>query len=81
MPFDQEKAMRGKRRFWGIDQHGNVYANLQHPRKELQERLHGKAYKMYFGKPDGSTSHIGYVIRDMWIRLFVPFDQPEGKNL
>lgn len=57
-----------------IDQYGQVFYGLKHPRKDLMERLQCKhADKMYIG--DGE--HIGYVIKRHWLRLY----QPLGEKL
>lgn len=54
--------------YMGIDQFGNTYHNLgPYPRKELLKRLAAtKAHKMY----KGQGVHIGYVIKECWIRLY-----------
>ena len=55
-----------------IDQNGDVHHDLgPHPRKELLERLEAtKAEKMYVKKKDGTSVHIGYVIKGMWLTLY-----------
>jgi hypothetical protein len=56
--------------FMGIDQYGNTYHDLKHPRRDLLEILSAtRARKIYETNPDGDR-HIGYVIRGLWIRLF-----------
>jgi hypothetical protein len=53
--------------FMGIDQYGQTYHGLKHPRKDLLDRLDRKhAEKMYVG--DGK--HVGYVIAGLWISIF-----------
>jgi len=56
----------------GIDQHGNTYHGLgKYPRKELLSRLDAsKAGKMYRDTADGSTRHVGYIVRGLWSELF-----------
>ena len=67
----------------GIDQYGQVYKNLKHPRKDLLARLDRKhAAKMYedikiteHGKiPQMRQHHIGYVIAGCWIRVYTISD-------
>ena len=54
-------------RFVGCDQYGQTYWINKHPRKELMARLCCKrAQKMYVG----DCVHIGYVIGDLWIRVW-----------
>jgi hypothetical protein len=54
--------------YMGIDQYGQTYHDLKHPRKDLLERLGARhADKMYC---DPDARHIGYVVRGLWIRLF-----------
>ena len=56
-----------------IDQHGQVFYNLRHPRKDLMERLGCKhAAKMYVG--DGE--HVGYVIAGHWLSVYRSIWQP-----
>lgn len=53
-----------------IDQYGTTYHGLQHPRKDLLEKLGAThADKMYQDK-DGITVHIGYVISGLWLTLY-----------
>lgn len=55
----------------GIDQYGETYHGLTHPRKELMERLCCQhANKMYIDKRDGTSKHIGYVVAGRWITLY-----------
>jgi len=56
----------------GRDQYGSEYGPLDpHPRKALlRELLATRAEKMYVDKKDGSSVHIGYVIRGRWITLY-----------
>ena len=54
-----------------IDQYGQTYHGLKHPRKDLLERLgYRHAEKMYVDKTDGSIAHVGYVIGGLWLRLY-----------
>lgn len=56
----------------GRDQRGTDYHDLgPHPRKALMERLNSKhAKKMYMEYRDGSSQHVGYVIRGFWVHLY-----------
>ena len=61
--------------YMGIDQYGQTYHHLLHPRKDLLEKLGSKhADKMYRDTDDG-PKHVGYVIRKLWITLYevIPF--------
>ena len=56
--------------YMAVDQNGNCYHGLTHPRKELCERLGRKhADRMYIDHSDGTVSHIGYIIAGLWLRL------------
>ena len=67
----------------GVDQYNNTYHNLTHPRKDLLNRLGAThAERMYVDKKDGTTVHVGYIIRHHWICLYevTPFEKPvEGR--
>ena len=57
--------------YMGIDQYGNTYHDLKHPRKDLLNRLGAKhAEKMYTDYSDGTTRHVGYIINGLWITLY-----------
>ena len=57
--------------YMAIDQYGQTYHGLVHPRKDLMERLYNKhAQKMYSDKADGSACHVGYVIGGHWLKLY-----------
>ena len=57
--------------FMGLDQYGQTYHDLKHPRKDLMEYLgNSHAQKMYRDKEDGSYVHTGYVIGGLWITLY-----------
>lgn len=68
--------------YMAIDQYGNTYHGLKHPRKELLERLgyssSSSAHKMYVDKENGETVHIGYVIGGLWLTLYrvEPVEKP-----
>ena len=60
-----------KRLYMGVDQYGQYYHGLQHPRKDLLDRLGRKhADKMYRETQDGESRHVGYVIAGCWIDVF-----------
>ena len=56
-----------------IDQYDQTYHDLGgHPRKALLERLCRKsARKLYVDAKHGQPEHVGYVIADLWLRLFI----------
>lgn len=57
--------------YMAIDQYGQTYHGLEHPRKDLLERLgYTHAQKIYQDKADGSTVHVGYVIGGLWLTLY-----------
>lgn len=57
--------------YMAIDQYGQTYHGLTHPRKDLLERLgRSHADKMYQDGPEGQPQHIGYVIGTLWLRLY-----------
>lgn len=60
------------RDYMGIDQHGTTYHDLgPHPRKGLLEKLGSKhASKMYVDKKDGTSVHIGYIVRGLWVTVY-----------
>jgi hypothetical protein len=57
--------------FIGIDQHGEVYNNMKHPRKELMERIGSKHSEKMYQDIDGKSHHVGYVIGGHWVRLYI----------
>lgn len=57
--------------FMAIDQYGQTFHGLTHPRKDLMQRLGRRhAQKMYCDKKGGGTVHIGYVIAGHWLSLY-----------
>ena len=57
--------------YMAIDQYGQTFHGLKHPRKDLCERLGSShAEKMYIDKTDGRTVHVGYVIAGHWLTLY-----------
>jgi hypothetical protein len=57
--------------FMAIDQYGQTYHGLEHPRKDLCKRL-GRSHvdRMYQDKKDGSVVHVGYIIGGLWLTLY-----------
>lgn len=52
------------------DQYGDICWGLEHPRKDLMERMGCKhAEKMYHDTEDGPR-HVGYVIAGLWLRVY-----------
>lgn len=59
------------KRYMAINQWGDTYHNLEHPRKDLCEKLYSKhAEKMYVDGKDGNRYHVGYVISGEWLTLY-----------
>lgn len=57
--------------YMAIDQYGQTFHGLKHPRKDLLERLGRKhASKMYVDGQDGKARHIGYVIGQQWLTVY-----------
>ena len=57
--------------YMGIDQYGQHYDGLVHPRKDLMERIGCKhVAKLYIDKKDGSSADIGYIIGRLWITIY-----------
>jgi hypothetical protein len=57
--------------YMAIDQYGNTFHGLTHPRKDLMAKLYVKhAEKMYQDKLDGSTVHTGYIIAGLWLAVY-----------
>lgn len=60
-----------RQQLMGIDQNGTTYHGLEHPRKDLMERLGYKsAQKMFCDLKDGGTREKGYVIGPYWVSLY-----------
>ena len=69
--------------FLGIDQWGNSYHGLRHPRKDLVARTgYQHVAKMYRDGADGSSGHAGYVVGPFWIDLYrvYPYSTKGGPN-
>lgn len=51
-----------KKQYIAIDQYGQTWKNLEHPRKDLMEQIGCRhAEKMY---------HVGYVISGLWLTVY-----------
>ena len=66
-------------KFMAIDQSGNTYHGLTHPRNELAQQIgcHPSSLKrLYMDKTDGTTVHIGYATANMQFRLYevIPYE-------
>jgi len=60
-----------KKQFMAIDQYGQTYHGLSHPRKDLLDKLCAThADKMYVDDKDGNIVHVGYVISGLWLTLY-----------
>lgn len=57
--------------YMGIDQYGQTYHGLTHPRKDLIERTgYQHVSKMYVDGTDGETYHVGYVVGPLWVSIY-----------
>jgi hypothetical protein len=57
--------------FMAIDQYGQTYHGLKHPRKDLCKKLcRQHVAKMFVDKKDGSSVWIGYIIGRLWLTLY-----------
>ena len=53
-----------------IDQYGTVWRGLNHPRKDLCEKIgNSHAEKMYVDTETGGK-HVGYVIDGLWLTVY-----------
>lgn len=62
--------------YMAIDQYGQTYHDLTHPRKDLCERLYNKHYsKIYIDDSKGNAQHVGYEIGGHWCTVYqvLPF--------
>ena len=41
--------------------------------KELREQIPGRCSKMYIDGKDGKTYHVGYVIGQLWLTIYIPY--------
>ena len=57
--------------YMAIDQYGNTYHDLKHPRKDLMERLCCQhAQKMWVDSASHESKHVGYVIAGHWLNVY-----------
>lgn len=60
-----------KKQYIAIDQYGQTWKNLEHPRKDLMKKIGcSHAEKMYVDGEDGKAYHIGYVIGGLWLNVY-----------
>jgi len=60
-----------KQSFMAINQYGETVHGLEHPRKDLLNREYAHhADKMYQDKKDGTTVHVGYIIKGNWWTVY-----------
>ena len=56
--------------YMAVDQYGQTYWNLHHPRKELLEKFYRQhADAMYQDFKNGSTKRVGYIISGHWLTV------------
>jgi hypothetical protein len=48
--------------YMGIDQYGQTYHGLTHPRKDLIEKIGGGAVSKMYRDTETGVEHIGYVL-------------------
>lgn len=76
-----EEAVKVKchnKRYMGIDQWGNTFHNLRHPRKDLLKKLGANSAKpMYVDTPGGGVKQVGYVVpvpgergNEHWVNIY-----------
>ena len=59
------------KQYMAIDQYGTTYHGLEHPRKDLCERLgRSHADRIFTDSKDGKTYHVGYIISGLWLRVY-----------
>lgn len=60
-----------KKQYIAIDQYGQTWHNLEHPRKDLMKQIGcSHAEKMYIDGEDGKVYHTGYVIGGLWLNVY-----------
>jgi len=68
-----------KKQYMAIDQYGQTYHGLEHPRKDLMNKLCCQhADRVYVDSADGKTYHVGYVIAGRWLNVYevIPLRKP-----
>ena len=59
------------KKFMAIDQYGETFHGLIHPRKDLCERLcSSHVDKQYTEYKDGHSEHTGYIIAGHWLTVY-----------
>ena len=57
--------------YMAVDQYGNTFHGLKHPRKDLMSRIGSKhADKMYVDLKSGGSRQKGYVIGKHWLSVY-----------
>lgn len=57
--------------YMAIDQYGQTFHSLTHPRKDLCAKLgNSHASAMYVDDKDGNARRIGYVIGGLWLSVY-----------
>jgi len=68
------------KQFLGVDQYGHSYfIDNPDPKAWLKDHFGiKKISKMYTDLVSGGSAHVGYIINDLWIRLYnvTPFNGP-----
>ncbi len=75
----KDTLKKPKKRYMAIDQFGQTYHGLEHPRKDLCERIGCKhVQKMFIDGKDGKMYHVGYVISGYWLNVYevIPMRKP-----
>jgi len=57
-------------KYMGVDQYGQTYHGLTHPRKDLIDKIGGGAVSKMYRNTENGAEHIGYVIGGLWIEIF-----------
>lgn len=72
------KTPRGRTLYMGIDQYGETYHGLTHPRRDLMARFGTRhAERMFQDGKDGQAVHVGYIVGGRWVSLYEvrPFER------
>ena len=57
--------------YMAVDQYGTTFHGLQHPRKDLLEKVgRSHASKMFVDTKAGQTLHVGYIIGQQWFTVY-----------
>jgi len=64
-------TMKTRKLYMAIDQYGQHYDGLTHPRKDLCNRLYNQhVEKMFCDGEDGQAYHTGYIIGGLWLNVY-----------